>query len=76
MIAVKFTQNRLFNVHGHEIKGDFSFKMVFVGCPIGLPIFFYFSMNEPELGAGIDPNIALTHFHLLFGEDKIRTHNL
>ncbi len=31
-------------------------------CPIWLPIFFYFSMNEPELGAGIDPGMAFNPF--------------
>jgi hypothetical protein len=36
-------------------------------------------MNEPELGAKIDPGMAfLTHFHLVFWirEDEIRAHNL
>ena len=38
--------------------------MVFLSvCPIWLPIFSYFFMNEPELGAGIDPGMA---FHLVF----------
>ncbi len=31
-------------------------------CPIWLPIFFLFSMNEPELGAGIDPGMAFNPF--------------
>ncbi len=39
-------------------------------CPILLPIFFlfFFSTNEPELGAGIDPGMALNVdlFHLVF----------
>jgi len=29
-------------------------------CPIWLPIFFLFFYNEPESGAGIDPEMALT----------------
>ncbi len=37
---------------------------IFFGlCPIWLPIFFIsFQLNEPGLGAGIDPGIALTLF--------------
>jgi hypothetical protein len=31
-------------------------------CPIWLPIFSYLSMNEPELGAGIDPGMAFNPF--------------
>jgi len=30
--------------------------------PIWLPVFFLFFYNEPELGAGIDPGMALTQF--------------
>jgi hypothetical protein len=34
-----------------------------VSSPIWLPIFFsYFSTNEPELGAGIDPGMAFNPF--------------
>ncbi len=29
-------------------------------CPIWLPVFFLFFYNEPELGAGVDPGMALT----------------
>ncbi len=29
-------------------------------------------MNEPELGAGIYPGMALTHFHLVSILDKMR----
>jgi len=29
-------------------------------CPIWLPVFSYFFYNEPELGVGIDPGMALT----------------
>jgi len=29
-------------------------------CPIWLPVFFLFFYNEPELGAGINPGMALT----------------
>ncbi len=29
-------------------------------CPIWLPVFFLFFYNEPELGVGIDPGMALT----------------
>ncbi len=29
-------------------------------CPIWLPVFSYFFYNEPELGVGVDPGMALT----------------
>jgi len=29
-------------------------------CTIWLPVFFLFFYNEPELGAGINPGMALT----------------
>jgi len=29
-------------------------------CPIWLPVFSYFFYNEPELGVGINPAMALT----------------
>ncbi len=29
-------------------------------CPIWLPVFSYFFYNEPDLGVGIDPGMALT----------------
>jgi len=29
-------------------------------CPIWLPVVSYFFYNEPELGVGIDPGMALT----------------
>jgi len=28
-------------------------------CPIGLPVFLLFFYNEPRLGAGINPSMAL-----------------
>ncbi len=31
-------------------------------CPIWLPIFSYFSTNEPELGAGINPGMSFNPF--------------
>ncbi len=38
-------------------------KCVFLSVwPILLPIFSYYSMNEPELGAGIDPGMAFKSF--------------
>ncbi len=40
----------------------FFFKFFLSVCPIWLPIFSYFSMNEPELGAGIDPGMAFNPF--------------
>ncbi len=40
----------------------FFFKCFLSVCPIWLPIFSYFSMNEPELGAGIDPGMAFNPF--------------
>jgi hypothetical protein len=46
-------------------------------CPISLPTFFLIIRNEPELGAGIYPGMALTPFISSFLElDEIRTHNL
>jgi hypothetical protein len=39
------------------------FKNVFcLLAPIGYLHFSYFSMNEPELGAGIDPGMAFNPF--------------
>ncbi len=38
---------------------DYFFKYVLV-CPICLPVFFLFFYNELELGAGINPGMALT----------------
>jgi len=35
-------------------------KEFFLVCLIWLPIFSYFSFNEPELGVGINPGIAST----------------
>jgi hypothetical protein len=32
----------------------------FLVCPIWLPVFLSFFYNEPELGVGIDPGVALT----------------
>jgi hypothetical protein len=41
--------------------------LIFVGLPhFGYLYFSYFSMHEPEFGAGIDPAMALTHFHQVF----------
>jgi len=37
------------------------FKIVFWCAPFGYLYFSYF-FNEPELGAGIDPGMALTTF--------------
>jgi hypothetical protein len=38
-----------------------SFLMFLVGLPhLATYIFLYFPMNEPELGAGIDPGMTLT----------------
>jgi hypothetical protein len=36
------------------------FLIILLVCPIWLPVFFLFFYNEPELGAGIDPGMALT----------------
>jgi len=33
-----------------------------LGAPFGYPYFLSFQLNEPELGAGIDPGMALTPF--------------
>jgi hypothetical protein len=49
-----------------DIKSRFLFYLflnVFLSvCPIWLSIFSYFSMNGPELGAGIDPGMAFNPF--------------
>ncbi len=42
-------------------------------CPIWLPVFLLFFYNEPELGAGIDPGMALTPLPSLDGD---QTHDL
>jgi len=44
----------------------FLYFFMFLVCPIWLPLIFFLFSNEPELGAGIDPGIALTPFHLVF----------
>ncbi len=36
------------------------FFNIFLVCPIWLPVFSYFFSNEPELGVGINPGLALT----------------
>jgi len=36
-------------------------------CPIWPPVFSYFFYNEPELGVGIDPGMALTPLPSSFG---------
>jgi hypothetical protein len=38
------------------------FSFSFLVCPIWLPVFFLVFYNEPELGVGIDPGMALTPF--------------
>jgi hypothetical protein len=38
------------------------FKYFLSVCPIWLPIFSYFSTNEPEMGAGIDPGMPFNPF--------------
>jgi hypothetical protein len=43
-------------------------------CPIWLPVFFSFFYNEPELGAGINPGMALTPLSPSFEQDQ--THDL
>jgi len=47
-------------------------------CPIWLPIisFFFQLLNEPGLGAGIDPGMALTPFPSSIILDVVRTHDL
>jgi len=37
-------------------------NLIFLVCPIWLPVFFLFFYNEPEVGAGIIPGMALTPF--------------
>jgi len=53
------------------------FKNIFLVCPIWLPIFFSLQLlNEPGLGEGIDPGMALTPFTSSIVLDEIRTHTL
>jgi hypothetical protein len=44
------------------------FKNIFLVCPIWLPVFFLFFYNEPELGVGIDPGMALTQLPSSIGQ--------
>jgi len=48
------------------------FIFYFLVCPIWLPVFFFY--NEPELGAEIDPGMALTPLPSSIGRDRI--HNI
>ncbi len=46
------------------------FKKKILVCIICLPVFSFFQLlNEPELGAGIDPGMALTPFSSRIGRD-------
>jgi len=54
----------------------FFFLNIFLVCPIWLPVFFLFFYNEPELGVGIDPGMALTPLPSSIGLDGDRTHDL
>ncbi len=47
------------NLLAQKLPLECFFKCFFVGL---LHIFSYFSMNEPELGAGIDPGMAFNPF--------------
>jgi len=51
-------------------------EFIFLVCPIWLPVFFLFFYNEPELGVGIDPGMALTPLPSSIGLDGDRTHDL
>jgi hypothetical protein len=44
----------------HKKENPQFLKNIFLVCPIWLPVFSYFFYNEPELGVGIDPGMALT----------------
>ena len=44
------------------------FKKYFFGVPIWLPVFSYFFYNEPELGVGVDPGMALTPLQSSIGQ--------
>jgi hypothetical protein len=43
-----------------NVNAALPLKIIFLVCPILLPVFFLFFYNEPELGVGIDPGMALT----------------
>ncbi len=66
IIVILSTSKKNFNdCQSNESSSFGTFFQCFF-CGFALPIFFYFSMNEPELDAGNDPGMALTHFHLVF----------
>jgi len=46
-----------------KLSWEHSFFLIFfLECPIWLPVFFLFFNNEPELGAEINPGMALAPF--------------
>ena len=49
---------------------------IFFGVPHLATCIFLFFYNEPELGVGIDPGMALTPLPSCIGLDGDRTHNL
>ncbi len=58
-------------------------SLIFLGVPHLATCIFLFFYNEPELGVGIDPGVALTplpnshlcHFHLALDRDRTHNHN-
>ncbi len=50
-------------VHEEELRVSEKFFInIFFGMPHWLPVLFLFFYNEPELGAGINPGMALSPF--------------
>ncbi len=56
----KMTEKSSNKVLSNKFKIILSFFCWF--CPIWIPIFSYFSMNKPELGAEINPGMAFNPF--------------
>jgi hypothetical protein len=47
-------------IENESLKCILFYVYIFLVCPICLPVFSYFFYNEPVLGVGIDPGMALT----------------
>jgi len=45
-------------------------RYIFLVCPIWLPVFFLFFYYEPELGAEINPGMALTPLPSSIGRES------
>jgi len=80
IFMIRYFKNEISN-QGFSTGGSLNlifFLNLFLVCPIWLPIFFFLFqlLNEPGLGEGIDPGMALTPFPSSIVLDEIRTHDL